>query len=289
MSKKISIIVPFYHGNLYIPRLLKSIETVVDLSKDLCCFEVLIVNDSPDESVILPPSTLDIKVTQNAQNVGIQKTRVHGLHQASGEWILFLDQDDELISDGFLRQIQLTDYADVIVGNGIYRLGAYDQRIFRTPKAMRFLIRERQFLTIRNLIPSPGECLIRKDCIPKTWTTSFLHTSGSDDWFLWITLFRSNARFTCNPEFVYLHNDTGGNNLSANLTQMKNSSLEMVEILSRNHTLMPKQIAKLKRAILFKYHQDTHQLSPKILLNCFDALCANICYRLILNTLNKIA
>lgn len=290
MSINISIIVPFYKGNKYMTQLLDSIEKVSNKINLEASFEVIIVNDSPEEEVRLPKKkyeNIDIKIEKNKSNMGIQRTRINGLDKASGEWILFLDQDDELLEEGFKEQVILTEQADVVVGNGRYVLGDIDKIIYSNQKAMNFLIQEKNFLKIRNLIPSPGECLIKKGVIPAVWRKNKLFHNGSDDWLLWILLFKNGAKFRLNEKQVYIHNDTGGENLSANLDKMRESSKEMREILIRNKILTKKEQKQLLHAIEFKYYQDTRKLSIFKLLKYFDALTTNIKYRIKLNYLEK--
>ena len=69
---KISIIIPFYRGNKYLNRLFTSIENVCKTVDPSIEWEVIVVNDSPDESVILPDSALSITIIDNNVNLGIQ-------------------------------------------------------------------------------------------------------------------------------------------------------------------------------------------------------------------------
>lgn len=285
---KISIIVPFYYGNLYLSRLFKSIEKVKLISKELTEYEVIIVNDSPEVDVVVPNTILNVKVVNNEKNLGIQQSRINGLQYSSGNWILFLDQDDELKADGFLKQIELSKEADVVVGNGIYNLGNINKIIFCNYRSMQYLIQEKNFIKIRNLIPSPGQCLIKRSILPELWQKCALICNGADDWMLWILLFKAGARFACNSGIVYIHNDTSGGNLSADLNKMKKSSLEMLSILKSNNVLDKKELKYLKHGIEFKYNQDTKQLSFYKIFKYVDALLFNIKYRVVLNYLNKL-
>lgn len=278
---KISVITPFYYGNGYMRRLLYSIRMCAEKNRDAAFFEVLIVNDSPDEQVCIPKEfeDMNIKVTCNEQNMGIQRTRINGLRQATGNWILFLDQDDELICDGFARQILLTEESDVIIGNGLYQFGTVNRKIFHTKNEMTYLMQLRRFIQIRNMIPSPGECLIRKDIIPNIWINEPLMKNGADDWLLWILLFKSGVRMECNPEVVYIHNDTDGKNLSSDLKKMKDSANEMYKLLKKNNCLTDKEKKELSNAIAFKYLQDSGKLKMRDLRKYYRTIFANIGYK----------
>lgn len=284
---KISVIVPFYKGNEYMARLFESIERVSKEHSGMAEWEIILVNDSPDETIVIPDTELSVNVLVNPCNLGIHGTRIHGLTKAVGDWILFLDQDDELISEGFQTQLEAAKSADVVVGNGIYKLGKYNRAVFPNLKVMEYLIREQCFIEIRNLIPSPGECLIKREKISELWKKNQMHHNGADDWFLWLLLFKEKAIFSCNENMVYIHNDTGGTNLSANYDKMRESSEEMVEILRENLILNERELKKLSNAIAFKYYQDTHQLTLGRMFRYADSILDNVQYRLKVNTLKR--
>lgn len=284
MPISISIIVPYYNGNKYLRRLITSIEKVVNATKELALYEVILVNDSPEKKIVLPQTKLNIRIFANTRNLGIQGARVNGYYHSKGDWLLFLDQDDELCPEGFERQITLTNDADVIVGNGIYCLGNINRKIYENKKSMEYLIQKERFLQIRNLIPSPGECLIKKNKIPKIWIENKLSANGADDWFLWLLLFAAAAKFVCNEESVYIHNDSDGQNLSADLKKMRQSALEMADILLHKKIINEKNYLTLCNAIDFKYFQDASQLTIFKLFKYYKPLIANIRYRLKLNS-----
>lgn len=279
---KISVITPFYYGNKYINRLLGSIKQCAERNKDMAYFEVLIVNDSPKEQVCISNEfeDMNIRIICNEQNMGIQRTRINGLKQANGEWILFLDQDDELIYDGFTRQILLTENNDVVIGNGLYQVGTINKKIFHTYREMCYLMHLPKFIMIRNMIPSPGECLIRKEIIPNKWINSPLRKNGADDWFLWILLFKSGVRIRCNYELVYIHNDTNGNNLSSDLEKMKDSANEMYVFFTKNNCLTEKEMKNLDSAISFKYLKSIGKLRVEDLWKYRRIIIANVGYKI---------
>ena len=275
---KISIIIPFYKGNEYLERLFTSINNVSTSTNET--FEVIIVNDNPGEKVLIPQNKLNVLLIENENNLGIQGTRINGIKNSTGDWILMLDQDDELVEEGFKKQIELTKNANVVVGNGTYILGDVNKTIYKNLKSMNYLIKRERFIEIRNLIPSPGECLIRKECIPSIWMDNRLINNGADDWMLWLLLFGNGARFSCNELPVYIHNDTSGKNLSANLAKMRESSLEMAKIVYSEGGLTTPEFNTLICAINFKYLQDNKQLSISKIWRLRTSLISNIKYRL---------
>ena len=95
----ISVIIPLYNKEPIIERSLQSV-----LSQDYDDFEVVIVNDgSTDRSADIVRNINDPRIRLIEQeNGGPSKARNTGTKNAKGEWIVFLDADDELLP-GALR------------------------------------------------------------------------------------------------------------------------------------------------------------------------------------------
>ena len=90
----ISVVIPLYNKEAIVERSVRSI-----LSQDYDDFEVVVVNDgSTDKSVEIVKSIHDPRITLIEQeNGGPSKARNTGVKNAKGEWIVFLDADDELL------------------------------------------------------------------------------------------------------------------------------------------------------------------------------------------------
>ena len=91
---KISVIIPLYNKEAIIGRSLQSV-----LSQDYDDFEIVIVNDgSTDRSMEIVRGIQDPRIVLIEQeNGGPSKARNTGVKHAKGEWIVFLDADDELL------------------------------------------------------------------------------------------------------------------------------------------------------------------------------------------------
>lgn len=90
----ISVIIPLYNKELIIEKSLHSV-----LSQDYDDFEVVIVNDgSTDKSAEIVKSIDDPRIRLIEQeNGGPSKARNTGVKNAKGDWIVFLDADDEFL------------------------------------------------------------------------------------------------------------------------------------------------------------------------------------------------
>lgn len=113
---KISIIIPIYNAAPYISRTIESV-----LSQSYHDFELILVDDgSKDNSLEICKSFLQndkrVRLTTKP-NGGVSSARNVGLEEAKGEWICFIDSDDELMP-GALEAYHdaMADMVDVIRG-----------------------------------------------------------------------------------------------------------------------------------------------------------------------------
>ena len=101
MTPKISIIVPVYNTEKYLPRCIDSI-----LGQSFADFELLLIDDgSTDESGAICDAyaAKDNRVRVfHKENGGVSSARNLGLDNAQGEWVYFVDSDDEVLPDGLL-------------------------------------------------------------------------------------------------------------------------------------------------------------------------------------------
>lgn len=97
-SPKISVIVPVYNVEKYLPRCIDSI-----LSQTFTDFELILIDDgSPDNSgkICDEYAEKDSRVRVfHKPNGGVSSARNLGLDKASGEWITFIDSDDYIEQD----------------------------------------------------------------------------------------------------------------------------------------------------------------------------------------------
>jgi len=92
MNKKISVIIPLHNKNPYIARAIESV-----LHQTLQDFEIIIVDDhSTDGGPEIVRRYHDPRITLIEQeHRGVSFTRNHGVDLATGDFIAFLDADDE--------------------------------------------------------------------------------------------------------------------------------------------------------------------------------------------------
>ena len=103
----ISIIIPVYKVEAYLPQCLDSI-----LAQTYTNYEVILVDDgSPDDSGAICDEYAEkderIRVVHQ-KNSGVSVARNVGIEQANGEWITFIDSDD-WVSPNYLKNFRLDD------------------------------------------------------------------------------------------------------------------------------------------------------------------------------------
>ena len=111
---KVSVIIPVYNVRPYLERCLRSV--LCQTYKDL---EIIMVDDgSTDGSGELAEqlATLDSRICViHQENQGLSGARNTGLRAAQGNYVVFLDSDDEwLLKDGIERLMQDTE-SDIII------------------------------------------------------------------------------------------------------------------------------------------------------------------------------
>jgi len=100
---KLSIIIPIYNAENYLDRCLASIQ-----KQSFSDYEILLIDDgSSDQSLSMCESwgsgDRRIKVLHQT-NQGVSSARNKGLRMAQGEFVMFIDADDEL-AEGYLERI----------------------------------------------------------------------------------------------------------------------------------------------------------------------------------------
>lgn len=106
MSKyKISVIIPFYNRiNLTI----RAIDSV--LKQDFKNYEILLINDGSTESLTKIKQKIKsnpkIKLINQSKNKGVSVSRNKGILESTGDYIAFLDSDDEFMENKLSTQLE---------------------------------------------------------------------------------------------------------------------------------------------------------------------------------------
>lgn len=229
----VSVIVPFYEGNKYINNILRMLRENAKRANNIS-IEAIIVNDSPEIEIKYNEELVDgyiLTVIQHRCNMGIQQARITGINAAEGQYIMMLDQDDEIASSAIKSQYELIGDNAAVLSNGYSENSAgIKTKLYKSRKQMSVVNDFSYFFYFGNMIASPGLCLVRKDKIPSIWMTKIMKINGADDWLLWILFLNEGNKFLLNEKFLYTHKNDG-RNTSNDEEKMLDSSQEALDIV----------------------------------------------------------
>ena len=142
-SNKVSVIMPAFNSEQTIAR---AIESVLGQTYDN--FELIIIDDgSTDKTndIIIRYKALDSRIIflQNATNQGVGATRNIGIKSAVGNYIAFLDSDDEWLETKLEKQLALFKHKNTVLVCSHYKIfkDKNSKGVVRRPRA-RILIND---------------------------------------------------------------------------------------------------------------------------------------------------
>lgn len=253
---KISVITPFYEGAEY----MQDYVACMDANRDLLLqngheLEVILVNDSPWKKLETEPGPNQyIKVITNPENKGIHYSRVAGLKESSGDYIMFLDQDDLLEKDALIKMATALNMSglDIIIANAKLQQadGSYLEW-YRTSEHWNLVWNLETYLRVGIQIISPGQCMIKKDAIPQFWLDNLVRVNGADDYYLWLLMMAAGKKYCILKASEYIHKYTGSN-ISADTSATDASVYDFVELLYDCDYFKKEDIITLHEMITYK-------------------------------------
>ncbi len=200
----ISIVVPIYNVEEYLPRCLDSIT-----GQTYRNIEIMLVDDgSPDGAGAICDeyATRDERIRVfHIPNGGVAKARQLGVEQSTGEYIVFVDPDDWLPLDSVATLYShMSDDVDIVIGG--YTKVEQNTEIYFTckNKSDRDLL---HFVMLAKVTPMPWAKLYRRCLFNED---SFPNFKKSQDWLMFIDICTrvKGVRFIDQNTYYYLNRDT---------------------------------------------------------------------------------
>jgi glycosyltransferase involved in cell wall biosynthesis len=179
MGMKISVVIPAYNAELFLPRCLKSI-----FAQTLQPHELIVVDDGSSDNTVALAKELGARVISRP-NGGPSAARNVGIRNASSDWIAFLDADDMWAPEKLERQAQLVRPETALVYTGIR---IFDDNGIRDERSAIDAISARKMLRYCNPIPQ-SSVIVRREMIVRSGGYRE-DVRFCEDWEMWVQLQR---------------------------------------------------------------------------------------------------
>lgn len=221
----VSVIIPVRDAAATIGRALGSL-----CVQTFSCWEAIVIDDgSEDETAAavlrFPRGDACIRLIRTPR-LGVSRARNEGTTSARGEWLLFLDADDELLPhslDRLTAAAALHPAADVISAR--YFAVGPDGSVHDPPT--KILTGDAFVATAKGCPFAIRCCLVRRSVVKSAGGFDSSYTLA-EDWDLWQRIARGGAQFYAIPDILaryYLRSDSG----SANALSMARNALRVIE------------------------------------------------------------
>lgn len=269
---KVSVVIPCYNVEAYVVECLESI-----LAQDHADLEVLCVDDGSTDGTVASiramqagPGGEKIRLIQQA-NKGAAAARNHGLQEATGAYIQFMDADDLLMPRKIGHQVRLAvkeDYPDLIVGS------------FRIIDAKGKLIQERYYTSRKGDV---WMHLMRTDLgntIANLWRKEAVDAAGgwdesmrsSQEYDLMFRVLLNTDRILLDTElYTIVRKRTGSitqTNLGANWIRYVKLRLKIIEHLNGNRSAAE---MRAFHQFLFDSIRVLYEHDPKAAISFYDS------------------
>lgn len=227
---KVSIIIPVYNVSDYVEHCLSSV-----MAQTYTNLECLIVDDcTPDDSIekcermiAKYDGPIVFKILHHEQNRGLSAARNTGMHEASGEWLYFIDSDDWVIPEciGLMTEcVKQHPQSEVVVGgaiatNGGFKYMNYEEKFFLPEYSENVDWINKAFLTHEMLSMTAWNKLIKRNFVLKHHLFFVEGLTNEDEvWHFMLSKVVAHLSILHKNTYVYNVRDnsiiTGNNKLS---------------------------------------------------------------------------
>jgi glycosyltransferase involved in cell wall biosynthesis len=203
----LSIIVPVHDRERFVRRCLDSV-----LTQDMTGCEIIAIDDaSSDRSVeVMQTYGNQIRLLRHSRNQGVVLARATGITHANGEWVIFLDSDDELIRGSLARIRQVLLAAPSSIDCVLFRCRWDNGRISPDPLPVHDILDYEAYLRFAEIDPDHLEFLT---CVRiRSIADMGLASSRFEDLF-WFNFYKEHKSKVF-PDVVRLYHQDADNQLT---------------------------------------------------------------------------
>ena len=268
----LSIVIPFYNGEKWLPILLQSLDNSISKTAHDFALEIIIIIDSEatlsttiEQFVTQHLQSANIRyvIIKNTSNLGVARSRDIGLSHATGEYITFIDQDDYVNTNYCsILNSSLRSGADLYLLNGIIRNTLENKEILVYYHMYRPSLKQ---LIYGNNILSPSFWIARTKFLKDNkihFSLPFDNFRGIDDWYYSLQIFLHKPlklELIPQPLIYYCIHDA---NFSHNLQMQFDGSIAVLEHLYEQVSDLQKKWI-LKRIKTFQFSKLFYLQSKK--------------------------
>ena len=181
-APKVSVIVPVYKAEKYLHRCVDSI-----LAQTFTDFELLLVDDgSPDRSgdICDQYAAADPRVRVfHKPNGGVSSARNLGIEKANGEWLMFVDADDTISKDLFIKSsTHFSDSQIIKFGFNCCSQKTGEVLASRLEKQLNSIKDYRYLILSRDLIVASWSAIFKKELLCKNHILFDKSIKNGEDW-----------------------------------------------------------------------------------------------------------
>lgn len=222
----VSVVIPTYNRAGVVTRAIQSV-----LAQSYQAFEIIVVDDGSTDGTPMAVAAIQdprIRYIRHDRNQGGGSARNAGIAAARGEYVAFLDSDDEWMPDKLERQVRVLGPSGPEIGavcTGFVSLDARGQVRKTTIPTTRHV--DPDGLLTRNLIGTTSTFVARTGCLQAIggFDTSL---ASCQDWDLYARLAR-HFRIAFVPEALVRHHVGNGDRISYNSAAVIGGHLRLAE------------------------------------------------------------
>ncbi|WP_305814151.1 glycosyltransferase family 2 protein [Photobacterium leiognathi] len=231
---KISVVIPAYNASSTIIKAISSVRNQNFTDIDSVDLEIIVINDgSTDNTEYLVREYISNNggnlVLINKDNGGVSSARNLGINESTGEWVAFLDSDDEWLPNKLQKQIDIIKST-----HGVNFIGCArnDEVLSIAGRKIETLYEASCYDLLVKMFPQTSTALVRKDILNSVgyYNETMTH---SEDGELWLRICAKGGFYYLPDSLVLTGNgkeNFGESGLSSNLKMMHLGTLKMLEL-----------------------------------------------------------